>query len=318
MNPCHRCEARRRLSWSGAQPFARGGSRHIAEAARTMSLAAARDVMFVVGMGRSGSSALARLLSFCGGVLPHRLLPANYGNPAGYWEPQDAVELNDRFLNEHGSSWYDPGLTLQLNPPALADRRRFVDEVTDFLAGGFGEGSPLVLKEPRISGLLPYWIDAATRLGLAPKFVHIVRAPGEVAASLAARDDLSVAHSYALWLKYNLLAQRHARGAPRTFVSYEELMSDWEAVLARCFHDVPAGLTISEETRRHVRAFLTPQPRARSETTRATGAVDPDVADLVARAYRAFAAAAAAGLLESSAFDKIWDAYVAQSVTIRV
>lgn len=282
-----------------------------------MSLAAPREVVFVVGMGRSGSSALARLLSFCGGVLPRRLLPSNYGNPAGYWEPQDAVELNDRFLSEHGSSWYDPGLALQLEPPALADRRRFVDELAEFLAGGFGEGSPLIVKEPRISGLLPYWIVAATRLGFAPKFVHIVRAPGEVASSLAARDDLSRAHSYALWLKYNLLAQRQTRGAPRFFVTYEEMMRDWETVLSSCFRGVGAGLAVSEETRRQVHAFLAPPERARSAKTRAAGAVDPHLAELVARAYRAFAAAAA-GTLDTFLLDEIWSDYVAHSVTIRV
>ena len=282
-----------------------------------MNPAATRDVVFVVGMGRSGSSALARLLSFCGGVLPHRLLPANYGNPAGYWEPQDAVEVNDRFLSEHGSSWYDPGLALQLDPPALADRRRFVDELTRFLAGGFGAGSPLVLKEPRVSGLLPYWIAAATRLRFAPKFVHIMRAPGEVAASLAARDDLSAAHSYALWLKYNLLAERHTRGAPRAFLTYEALLEDWEAVLAHCFRALGTGLVIGEATRRHVRLFLEPRQRARSETTRATGAVDPHLAELVARAQRAFDAAAA-GMLDTFLFDAIWDDYVSFSVTIRI
>ena len=282
-----------------------------------MSFAATRDVLFVVGMGRSGSSALTRLLSFCGGVLPRRLLPANYGNPAGYWEPQEAIELNDRFLSAHGSSWYDPGLALQLNPPALADRRRFIDELAEFLSSGFDEDGPLVIKEPRISGLLPYWIAAVTRLRFAPKFLHLVRAPADVASSLAERDDLSLAHSYALWLKYNMLAQRHTRGAPRTFVAYDGMMRDWEATLTRCFRDVPAGLAVTDETRRQVRAFLAPRRRARFETARASGAVEPHLAELVGRAHRAFADAAA-GMVDTFLFDEIWDDYVAHSVTIRV
>jgi hypothetical protein len=282
-----------------------------------MNLASTRDIVFVVGMGRSGSSALARLLSLCGGALPQRLLPANYANPTGYWEPQGAVELNDAFLQAHSSSWYDPGLALQLDPPSLADRRGFVDELAEFLAAGFEDDGPIVLKEPRISGLLPYWIAAATRLGFIPKFVHLLRRPGDVASSLAARDDLSVAHSYALWLKYNLLAQRHTRGAPRIFVAYEDLMNDWEAVLVRCFREVPIGLRITEETRRQVRSFLTPQLRSRSETTTSTGAVDPPLAELVARAHRAFGDAAA-GMVDAFLFDEIWDDYVTCSLTIRV
>ena len=41
------------------------------------------NIIFILGMGRSGTSALARLLSLCGGRLPDELLPPNDANPTG-------------------------------------------------------------------------------------------------------------------------------------------------------------------------------------------------------------------------------------------
>lgn len=70
-------------------------------------------LLFVFGMGRSGSSALTRVLSLCGGALPEALVGATEHNPLGHWEPQRALEINDAFLGQHGASWFDPTLRLE-------------------------------------------------------------------------------------------------------------------------------------------------------------------------------------------------------------
>jgi hypothetical protein len=61
-------------------------------------------LLFVLGMGRSGTSALTRVLSLCGAALPPGMLGADAGNPRGYWEPRAALGINERFLYRHGSS----------------------------------------------------------------------------------------------------------------------------------------------------------------------------------------------------------------------
>ena len=45
-------------------------------------------------MHRSGTSALTRMLGFCGADLPQRQLPANSFNSTGYWESAEIVALN--------------------------------------------------------------------------------------------------------------------------------------------------------------------------------------------------------------------------------
>ncbi|EIU40128.1 hypothetical protein MA6G0125R_3890 [Mycobacteroides abscessus 6G-0125-R] len=70
-------------------------------------------LLFVMGMARSGTSAITRVISLCGGVLPAALAGANPANPRGYWEPRKAIILNERILHRNGSSRFDTTLRLQ-------------------------------------------------------------------------------------------------------------------------------------------------------------------------------------------------------------
>ncbi len=243
-----------------------------------------RDVIFVVGMGRSGSSALTRVLSLCGGALPLRVLPPNHGNPTGYWEPALAIEINDEFLHARASSWYDSRLRLQLQRVATDEAATLIEQAAALLADSFQTSGPIVVKEPRISGLLPYWIEAAREVGLRPVIVHLFRNPDEVAASLARRDGLAAEQSRALWLKYNLVAERDGRGFARVFISYEDLMTDWERVVARCAEGLRVELAISDEARAAVAGFLSPELRHHAAPDE--GQVADDESRLVSRTYR--------------------------------
>jgi hypothetical protein len=268
-----------------------------------------RDVIFLLGMGRSGSSALARVLSLCGGALPLDMLSPNFANPTGYWEPSRAVALNDTFLEVHGSSWYDGSLTLQTGLVGAAERRDFIAEIAEFLSNGFENRGPIVLKEPRITALLPYWNEAAVELGLTVKVIHVFREPGEVAHSLAARDGLSAAHSFALWLKYNLVGERDTRGARRIFVSYDEIMRDWESVAARCIAKLELALAVGDETKRVVAKFLSPVLRHHRSAATDVPAIGASLAGWVLRVY-AILKGAEAGSMRCSELDAIHAEYL--------
>jgi hypothetical protein len=219
----------------------------------------AREVIFVIGMHRSGTSAFARALSLCGAALPLSLMPANHANPTGYWEPQHAVDLNDLFLRSRSSSWSDASLALAPGAESRTVDDAFVSLIGNFFETGFEPTGPMVLKDPRITALLPYWSSAAGRQGLRMKVVHVFRHPLDVASSLAERDGLALDHALALWLKYNLLGELDTRGKRRIFVSYEELMEDWQAVLGRCADELALDITIDDEAKAAVAGFLSPQ-----------------------------------------------------------
>ena len=67
----------------------------------------ARKAILVLGMHRSGTSALTRVLNLYGAALPRRMIPPNPNNEKGYWEPKVIVRIHDELLSAAGSRWDD-------------------------------------------------------------------------------------------------------------------------------------------------------------------------------------------------------------------
>jgi len=221
-------------------------------------MAGSRPVVFVLAMSRTGSSAITRILSLTGMNLPTDLLAANDGNPTGYWEPADVVALNDRFLTKRRSSYYDPTLCVQADDAAFAseDAHEFTAEIASFI-GAHDADTPLLIKDPRLVALAPYWYRGAALAGRTVHCVLPVRDPRAVVASLVARDGTSDAYANVLWLKYTLLAERLSRRFPRVFVGYPSAIADWRPQVAR----VARELSIPLHKRRKVTidAFVDPR-----------------------------------------------------------
>lgn len=213
------------------------------------------DIIFIVGMGRSGTSAVTRILSLCGAALPERVLRSGPGNPRGYWEAEVALKRNNQFLQALGSSYHDPSLGFLEAQISREARALHARNVRSFLSG-LPKADAVVVKDPRVSGLVESWDTAARSLGLVPKYVHMFRHPSDVAASLHARYGLSTRYSFALWLKYNLLPERMTRHAPRIFASYRELLRDWKQIVQKCSEGLKLTLVIDDKVIAEVGEFL--------------------------------------------------------------
>lgn len=64
--------------------------------------------ILVLGMHRSGTSALTRVLAGAGAWVgdDEEMLPAHPAdNPTGYWERRDIVAAHDEFLTAAGCGW---------------------------------------------------------------------------------------------------------------------------------------------------------------------------------------------------------------------
>jgi len=215
-----------------------------------------RQIIFVLGMGRSGTSAITRVLSLCGARLPEPLLGASESNPMGHWEPIDAININNAFLSRRGASWYDPTLRLQSEIAfPHQEKETFIEEIRAYIER-CNVGPLLVIKEPRIVALPEFWFEASRRASIIAKVVIPIRHPDQVAASLAARDGVSTELSNVLWLKYNFLAERSSRGLPRVFVEYPNLLSDWRKEIARISKCLTVDLSDADEVA--IKHFLDP------------------------------------------------------------
>lgn len=258
--------------------------------------------IIVLGMHRSGTSAVARMLNLCGADLGRDLLPPKEDNVRGFWENRALLALHERFLAEAGLRWHD----LASLPADWRDgtaARRLVAALPPALIEQFGDSRLFLVKDPRLSLLAPLWIEVLQARSIRPVFVITIRHPDEVAASLNRRDGLSWAKSRLLWLQNLLEAEKATRSHPRVFVHYERVLADWRAELER----ITAALDIEwpnsgPDVDRQIDAFIAPSLRHHHGDLR-TGApaVMPEI---LRQAYRV---ASAAGRDEPSASFEAFD-----------
>jgi hypothetical protein len=220
-----------------------------------------RQALLVLGMHRSGTSALAGTLVRLGAAAPKTLMGAHESNPRGHWESVAFCRFNDKLLQAAGSAWDDPG---PIDARFFATvGKRFGAEFRKLLRQEFGRASLLCIKDPRMCRLLPFWLPQLTACGVEPLPVLALRHPLEVAASLKARNGFPVDRSLALWLRYNLEAEFHTRSLPRALVTYEELLRDWRTQTRRIGRRFAVRWP-ARAAAEQVDAFLTPQLRHQS------------------------------------------------------
>lgn len=196
-----------------------------------------KTVVLVAGMHRSGTSVLTRLLVSLGCDAPRTLMHADDHNARGYWESQKIADLNDAILESAGSAWDD---WERFNPDWFASPRAadFRDRAVELLASEYGDSRLLVLKDPRICRLLPFWSDVVAAFGATARIAIPLRNPLEVAESLATRDAIPTSIGTLLWLRNVVDAEADSRALPRAFTRYEDILSDWRAVAAQLGRDL--------------------------------------------------------------------------------
>jgi hypothetical protein len=233
-------------------------------------------------------------------------------NPLGHWEPREANVLNEAILQRNGSSMFDP--TLRLQEEGALDAREgaaCISEIRAFLRTL--PAAPLVVvKDPRITVLSGMWFEAARLAGYDVAVVIAMRHPEEVIASVAERSGASPELSSALWLKYNLLAERHTRAVPRVFVEYANLLDDWRQETKRISAALAMDLSIRDE--RAIEEFLKPDLHRHRHGGPVT---EPFGADWVSTVYRALGVAARDEPLDACVLDRVFEAYRANEYAFR-
>lgn len=259
--------------------------------------------LFVLGPQRSGTSALTRVLSLCGGTLPAAMLGADANNPLGYWEPRAAISLNETILRRLGTNWYDPSLRSLDDDSPNAENKACVAKVAEYLYTL--PAAPLVvIKEPRITTLSGLWFDAARMTGFDVAAVLAVRHPQEVISSIVKSWHVSPALASALWLKCNILAERNTRGVPRVFVDYANLLDDWRREMKRISTELPVELHPQDEDA--IEEFLTPGLHRQRHCGPVT---DLFGADWISTVHEALREAAQDEPIDMSTLDRVFESY---------
>ena len=145
----------------------------------------------ILGMHRSGTSFVARILHGAGVYLGEDLMKADSANLFGHWESWEAVKINDDILQDSGGSWHLPPKEIREAPETAERIRRFLSHF---------RSKPLASwKDPRTTFTFPLW-----RRHLKEYFVVAVfRNPVDVAKSLELREGWGFEKGLELWTKYN-------------------------------------------------------------------------------------------------------------------
>lgn len=266
-----------------------------------MQLRTGRRGLIILGMHRSGTSAVTRVVNLLGARLPTDLVAASSDNPLGFWESARVIALNETFMREIGVS---PD-----NADAIPDdafrsdaASLFAGRIRDFLEETFGDASLFALKDPRIARLAPLWLAALRGFGAEVSFVLPFRSPREVARSLATREAISIDHSTLLWLRYVLDAERASRNFARVFVEYDVLARDWRGEVEKMSRRL--GLSwpkLNAGSSVDIDDFLHP-----TRPPEFVGGGEGDMLSVLAdECYRIHRQAAASGVIDSERLDEI-------------
>lgn len=220
-----------------------------------------RRAVIVLGMHRSGTSAVARSVSFCGYELPADVMPARSDNPKGFWEPLAVARLNDAILVDLGMSWDQPGspvcpgMTQQETRHAVSDYvvEKWSAQAAHALQHSFGSAASIVLKDPRLALLLPLWEGTLSQAGYSGCYVLVYRNPLEVAASLNNRNAIQFRRAMQLWVHYNLACLAHlASETTAGVLSFRKLLASPSDSVANAL-----STDLSGEVRDRISKYIT-------------------------------------------------------------
>ena len=182
----------------------------------------------IVGMHRSGTSMVAKLLQRAGLNLGDEadLMPPAEENPEGFYEHLQFVKLNDEVLNVAGAGWdCPPAAGFNWKDAALdsfrARARRLAIPLEEQLPWGW--------KDPRTSLTLPFWRSAFGPL----RVVAVVRNPLEVVTSLHRRNAFSTALGLTLWQIYAERILEDTTPDERLISHYESYFLEPDREIAR-------------------------------------------------------------------------------------
>jgi glycosyltransferase involved in cell wall biosynthesis len=237
--------------------------------------------ILVLGMHRSGTSIVARLLNMMGAYFAPDdvVMEPSEANPKGYWEREDIRILNDDILKSLGASW-DNLSDFEASMLTEEVQKEFAPRIQKIMVN-LDAHRPWMMKDPRMSLVLPVWQPVLE----VPVCVFVYRNPIQIAQSLKTREAMMsviigaslhpirtadysesaiqfpIELGMALWEKYTLNALTHAEGLPKILVSFHDLLAHPVETVKTLYQNLQTcevqGLRLPSE--REILAYIEPK-----------------------------------------------------------
>ena len=195
-----------------------------------------KRVIVVLGMHRSGTSAIARGLKVLGVELGDNLLPAQPDNVRGFWEDKKVVQINTALLNSCGQDWHTFGAL------DVSQQYELMQQARDYIKGVLKDVAVWGYKDPRTARLLPFWNSVFNSLAINSSYCVVIRHPLSVAKSLKERNRFELLRSSLLWYQYSMDMLDGIGDGVFTVVDYDEFLENPRSELER----IAKGLKLEE------------------------------------------------------------------------
>lgn len=193
-----------------------------------------KNVIVILGMARSGTSAIARGLKALGVDLGEKLTPSSERwNPKGFFEDTDIVyKINRGVLYALDHPWMSVNLVekMQKDTGALHDLK---DSAVGLLRQRMANSQYWGFKDPRTSKLVPFWRDVFATLNVQDSYVIALRNPLSSAHSYQSLSGCDIEEALLLWLMHLVPAIEDTHDKTRVVVSYDLLLQDPHLQLSR-------------------------------------------------------------------------------------
>lgn len=208
-----------------------------------------KKVLVIIGQHRSGTSMLSGSLKRMGGWLGVDYeFGANQYNAKGYFENKWTSGFNDRALASIGCTWCNvENIKKDISEQTVSTElveilKRHLNHDLSYLP----EDKFYVIKDPRISLILPIYTRAFKELGIEPKFIFSDRKTSEIMDSISHRDGRRADTNYNdLKIIRNALNQH--RDSARKFLPKEGVL--WTNTFYNMFYSPEKYLT-------YIKSFL--------------------------------------------------------------
>ena len=217
-----------------------------------------KEVVFILGAPRSGTSATTGLLQILGLSLGDNLSDPQSWNAKGDFEDKSTIELNRKIVRVLDMLSWDKSLK-EIN---LTDNRieEAKNEIRTNINNNFGHLQCFGIKHPRICLLLPLYLQATVELGYVPKLIIVKRNPYEIIASLNKTSKqqgniLNEERGLAFVSAFTSSVDKYSNDYEKVTITFNELLNNTEDVVLK-FRRLLPQLKALEDCRDKISKFL--------------------------------------------------------------
>jgi hypothetical protein len=216
--------------------------------------------VIILGMSRSGTSALAGVTSHLGVDFGGNLLGPRAGvNDLGFFEDRTIVRLNDN-LRRSMDHLKDPLVIVPVEQLDNIDRTNvLLNQKFEDMLSSKSQSRLWGFKHPGTEDILPFWIKRLNNRNIEPVVLMTVRHPMECFLSHSKWDPVKnkVNRILAHWMKSNLVSEIYSRDTKRMILKYDDLVNNSDMTVDRIINHLGFE-SVATEARQQTMEFIRP------------------------------------------------------------